>query len=83
MWFSIWLIISGIPKINYDELWSRLQFFLDELIPIAEESGVKLAAHPDDLPMSVVRQTPRFVYQPHMYQKLIDMKSGVASRVTQ
>jgi mannonate dehydratase len=63
-----------LPEITHEELWSRLQFFLDELIPVAEEVGVKLAAHPDDPPMPIVRQTPRLVYQPHMYQKLLDMK---------
>ncbi|WP_034044690.1 mannonate dehydratase [Wocania ichthyoenteri] len=63
-----------IPRISHDELWSRLQYFLNELIPVAEEAGVKLAAHPDDPPMPYVRNTPRLVYQPEMYQKLIDMK---------
>ena len=32
-----------------------------------------MAAHPDDPPMPYVRDTPRLVYQPHMYQKLIDL----------
>ncbi|WP_244526811.1 mannonate dehydratase [Pseudozobellia thermophila] len=41
---------------------------------MAEEAGVKLAAHPDDPPMPYVRNTPRLVYQPDMYQKLIDLK---------
>jgi mannonate dehydratase len=70
-----------LPEITHDELWSRLQFFLDEMIPVAEEAGVKLAAHPDDPPMPVVRQTPRLVYQPHMYQKLIDMKPSSANNL--
>jgi len=69
------------PKISHEELWARLQFFLDELVPIAEEAGVKLAAHPDDPPMPVVRQTPRLVYQPHMYQRLIDMQPGPANNL--
>lgn len=63
-----------IPPISHAELWSRLQFFLNELVPVAEEAGVKLAAHPDDPPMPYIRQTPRLVYQPNMYQQLIDMK---------
>lgn len=62
--------LSGI---SHDTLWLRLKDFLDELVPVAERAGVKLAAHPDDPPMPFVRQTPRLVYQPHMYQKLIDM----------
>ncbi len=63
-----------LPKIDHDELWKRLQFFLDEILPVAEEAGVKLAAHPDDPPLPYVRDTPRLVYQPEMYQKLIDMR---------
>ncbi|MEO1009919.1 MAG: mannonate dehydratase [Bacteroidota bacterium] len=62
-----------LPKIDHEELWERLRFFLDEIIPVAEEVGVKMAAHPDDPPMPYVRDTPRLVYQPGMYQKLIDM----------
>src|SRR5260370_17690600 len=40
---------------------------------VAEQSGVRLAAHPDDPPMPTMRQQPRLVYQPQMYQRLIDL----------
>ncbi len=68
-----------MPEISHDELWSRLHYFLDALVPVAEAAGVRLAAHPDDPPMPRVRNTPRLVYQPHLYQKLIDMKPGQAN----
>jgi mannonate dehydratase len=64
--------VGTLSPISHEELWDRLQRFLEEVIPIAEESGVKLAAHPDDPPMPTMRQQPRLVYQPHMYQRLID-----------
>ena len=63
-----------LPRISHDELWNRLHYFLDALVPVAEEAGVKLAAHPDDPPMPYVRDTPRLVYQPDMYQRLIDLR---------
>lgn len=63
-----------LPKISHDELWNRLSYFLSELIPEAENEGVKLAAHPDDPPMPYIRKTPRLVYQPQLYQKLLDIK---------
>ena len=28
-----------LPKIDHDELWDRLQYFLNELLPVAEEAG--------------------------------------------
>ena len=56
-----------------EELWGRLKGFLDEVIPVAEQAGVTLAAHPDDPPLPTVRGQPRLVYQPHLYQRLLDL----------
>lgn len=68
---------SGVMKsISHEELWQRLEYFLNEIIPVAEEAGVTMAAHPDDPPMPMVRNTPRLVYQPGMYQKLIDINAS-------
>jgi mannonate dehydratase len=64
---------GNLPSISHDELWGRLQRFLEEVVPVAERSGVQLAAHPDDPPMPRMRQQPRLVYQPHMYQRLINL----------
>ena len=62
-----------LPEISHDELWRRLEDFLAALLPVAEGAGVKLAAHPDDPPVPRVRRQPRLVYQPQMYQRLIDL----------
>jgi mannonate dehydratase len=77
---TIWNMIydpnapSGtLPSISHDELWRRLRRFLEEVTPAAEEAHVHLAAHPDDPPLPFVRQQPRLVYQPHMYQRLLDL----------
>jgi mannonate dehydratase len=58
---------------THEELWSRFKFFLDEVVPVAVEAGVTLAAHPDDPPLPFVRAQPRLVWQPQLYQKLIDL----------
>jgi mannonate dehydratase len=64
---------GSLPSITHEELWRRLEQFLEELVPIAEQAGVQLAAHPDDPPMPMMRQQPRLVYQPGMYQRLLDL----------
>ncbi len=65
---------SGVlGPITREELWQRLERFLKEVLPVAEQSGVRLAAHPDDPPMPTVRQQPRLVFQPHLFQKLLDL----------
>ena len=65
-----------LAPISHSELWGRLQRFLEEVLPVAEEAGVRLAAHPDDPPMPTMRQQPRLVYQPSMYKRLIDISSS-------
>jgi mannonate dehydratase len=79
VWNMVYAPASGtapgnIPSATPEQLWSRLKFFLDELIPVAEEAGVTLAAHPDDPPLATVRAQPRLVWQPQLFQKLLDLK---------
>jgi mannonate dehydratase len=62
-----------VASISHEELWRRLEDFLEAVLPVAEQAGVKLAAHPDDPPMPAMRRQPRLVFQPHLYQKLIDL----------
>ena len=70
-----------IPSATHEQLWSRLERFLNEVLPVAEAAGVKLAAHPDDPPMPTVRGQPRLVYQPRHYQKLIDLNPSPANQL--
>ena len=46
---------GAITEIASEELWRRLQEFLKELLPVAEEAGVQLALHPDDPPVEGIR----------------------------
>jgi mannonate dehydratase len=68
-----------VPPVTAEELWRRLGAFLDEVIPVAEEAGVKLALHPDDPPLPTMRGQPRLVYQPQLYQRVIDLKPSRAN----
>jgi mannonate dehydratase len=68
-----------IPSATHEQLWDRLQRFLADVLPVAEEAGVKLALHPDDPPMPTVRAQPRLVYQPRFYQKLIELSPSPAN----
>jgi mannonate dehydratase len=64
---------GNAPAATPDQLWDRVGRFLAEVAPVAEAAGVKLAAHPDDPPLPMIRGQPRLVYQPQHYQKLIDL----------
>lgn len=59
--------------ITEEELWENLEYFLDEVVPIAEEAGVKLALHPDDPPVSLVRGVPRLVTSVENVERILDL----------
>lgn len=65
-----------LPTVSHAELWNRLQRFLEEVLPVAEKAGVRMAAHPDDPPMPFMRSQPRLVYQPTMYRRLLQISSS-------
>ena len=56
-----------------EALWRRLRTFLEAVLPVAEEEGVVLAGHPDDPPVQRVRQQPRLVWRPELYDRLLDL----------
>ena len=64
---------GDLAPVTHEELWRRLAGFLEAVLPVAEEAGVKLAAHPDDPPMPTLRGQPRLVFKPRLYQRLLDL----------
>jgi len=70
-----------LPETTQDQLWQRAADFLNECLPVAEQAGVRLAAHPDDPPMPEVRRQPRLVYRPELYQKLIDINRSPSNQL--
>ena len=59
--------------ITEDEQWDNLKYFLERVVPVAEEANVKLAMHPDDPPLSPIRGVARIISSIENYQKLIDL----------
>ncbi len=68
-----------LSPVTREEMWQRLQYFLDELLPVAEESNVRLVAHPDDPPLPYLRQTGRLFYTPAEYEKLLEINNSPAN----
>ena len=64
-------LAGEVGTVTEEELWGRLGDFLKEIVPVAEECGVRLAAHPDDPPVESLRNAARLVNQPDKYQRLL------------
>lgn len=65
-----------LETISRAELWRRYRNFVSEIVPVAKEANVRLAAHPDDPPLEMVRKQPRLAYHPDHYIEMIDSGEG-------
>lgn len=46
-------LIDFYNELSHEQLWGNLEYFLKEIIPVAEQEGVKMAIHPDDPPFDI------------------------------
>ena len=56
-----------------DQQWENLKYFLERVVPVAEEADVKMAMHPDDPPLSPIRGVARIISSVENYQRMVDL----------
>ena len=59
--------------VTEERMWDNLQYFLERVVPVAEEANVKLAMHPDDPPLSPIRGIGRIMSSIENYDRLLDL----------
>ncbi|MCK0191563.1 mannonate dehydratase [Arenibacter sp. F20364] len=69
-------LTGSLGPISRDEMWDRFTWFLNEIIPVAEENGVKMVAHPDDPPIPELRNAARLFYSIEEYEKLFSVNKS-------
>ena len=68
--------------VSEERLWENLKYFLEMVIPVAEECKVKLALHPDDPPVSPIQGVSRILVNAAALKKAIDLVPSDYSGIT-
>ena len=74
-------LLKAYEKIGEEKLWKNLETFLKAVIPVAEESGVKMAIHPDDPPWGMFG-LPRIITCRDNIKRMFDMVPSVNNGLT-
>ncbi|MEA3408551.1 MAG: mannonate dehydratase [Chloroflexota bacterium] len=74
--------LTEAGEVSAEQLWESLSYFLEIVVPVAEEAGVKLAMHPDDPPISPIRGMARIMSTPEAFQELIDLVPSPNNGIT-
>ena len=65
-----------------EELWARLTTFLEAVIPVAEEHGVRMAVHPNDPPAPVSRGSDQILATFEDWQRLVNIVDSPSNGMT-
>ena len=74
--------LPNVGRHTRQQMWDRLESFLREVIPVAEEAGVRLAMHPNDPPIPVFRGAAQPVRSMADQKQLIDLVDSPANGIT-
>lgn len=65
-----------IPPADEATVWERFHWFLERALPVAEDAGVKLCAHPDDPPLPSLRGICRPLHSVDGLRKLMNFSNS-------
>ncbi|RKD89176.1 mannonate dehydratase [Halopiger aswanensis] len=71
-----------VVEASREQLWDALEYFLQEVGPVAEEARVKLGLHPDDPPRPSVGGVPRIVTSPEAYERVLECYESEYNGIT-
>ncbi len=65
-----------------EEMWSNITYFLKAVVPVAEQSGVRLALHPNDPPAPISRGSEQIMGTVAGWKRLIDIVPSPSNGIT-
>ncbi len=74
-------VLDKYKDISSENLWENLSYFLREIIPVAEEEGVKMAIHPDDPPWPIFG-LPRIITNAENLERFLNIIDSPSNGLT-
>ncbi len=69
-------------EVTEEQMWANYEYFLNAVLPVAEEAGVKLGLHPDDPPVSPLLGYSRFLTSADAYRRVMAMSDSSSHCIT-
>ncbi len=69
-------------RVSEEKMWDNITYFLKAVIPVAEKANVKMALHPDDPPLPLLRGIARIVISGANYRRIMNIVPSPVNGVT-
>jgi mannonate dehydratase len=73
---------AEIGEHRAEDLWANLTYFLEAVIPVAEEAGVRMAVHPNDPPIPVSHGSDQILATFDDWKRLVSIVESPANGMT-
>jgi mannonate dehydratase len=80
-----WMLKAPLTEagiVSEEKLWDNFAYFLERVVPVAAEAGVKLALHPDDPPISPLRGIGRIFTSVDAFQRALSLVPNAYNGLT-
>lgn len=74
-------VLDQYKEMTEEKLWDNLKYFLEQIIPVAEINGMKMAIHPDDPPWSIFG-LPRIITDEAALERFLKLVDSPANGLT-
>jgi len=74
-------LLAAYRGVTNERLWEHLAYFLERVVPVAEEAGVRMALHPDDPPWPIFG-LPRIITDCAALDRLVSLVDREANGIT-
>lgn len=74
-------LFEAYKGVTQEDLFEHLSYFLKEIIPVAEENGIRMGIHPDDPPWPIFG-LPRIVCNKENIKRILDVVDSKSNGVT-
>lgn len=74
-------LITKYKLLGEEGLWENLSYFINKIMPIAEEVGIKMAIHPDDPPWKIFG-IPRIITNERNLDRFLALYDSEANGIT-
>ena len=71
--------LTNFGEISEEILWNNLSYFLNAIIPVAEEAGVKMLMHPHDPQVPSLAGIPRLIRSVEAYDRVFKIMPSKAN----
>lgn len=75
------LLLADYDGVDEDQLWENYAYFINRVVPVCEDCGIKMAIHPDDPPWGIFG-LPRIITGESSYARMTRINPSPANGIT-